>query len=54
MMERTAKIIIILFTLWFLASWADVLAHNAPAYGDEHYSKANIFVLAEKAYNHVR
>jgi hypothetical protein len=53
-MEKVLKMGIVLVTLWIILSYADVLAHNAPAYGDEQYSKANVFILAEKAYNHVR
>ena len=39
------NIICIVFLLWMLLSWADVLAHNSPLDGDMHYQPTNAFVL---------
>lgn len=38
-------IISLLFILWILVSWADVVAHNDPVTGSAKYSRGNAIVL---------
>lgn len=38
-------IISVLFILWILVSWADVVAHNEPVTGSAKYFRGNAIVL---------
>lgn len=41
--------VIAILLLWILMSWADVLFHNAPRYGDGKYHPYNIIVMFAEA-----
>lgn len=41
-------ILSILFLIWIIASWMNVLAHNDPWRGDKKYAPNNAFVMLEK------
>lgn len=41
--------VIAILLLWILMSWADVLFHNAPIYGDKQYHPCNIIVMFAEA-----
>lgn len=41
--------VIAILLFWILMSWADVLFHNAPIYGDKKYHSCNIIVMFSDA-----
>ena len=51
---NTAKNIILMFTvmflLWVLVSWIDIVAHNDPVTGSHEYIQGNAFVLLTEGY----
>ena len=51
-MKKVDKVICtvaIIFFVWILVSWVDVLCHNAPIYGDKQYHPCNIIVMFAEA-----
>lgn len=46
--ESVAKVICIMFVLWILLSWFDVMCHNSPLDGDYNYNPCNIISLIER------
>lgn len=52
---NTAKNIILMFTvmflLWVLVSWIDIVAHNDPVTGSHEYIQGNAFVLLTEGYD---
>lgn len=52
---NTAKNLIlmltVMFLLWILISWIDIVAHNDPVTGSHEYIQRNVFVLLTEGYN---
>lgn len=52
---NTAKNIILMFAvmflLWLLVSWIDIVSHNDPVTGSHEYIQGNAFVLLTEGYN---
>ncbi len=52
---NTAKNLIlmltVMFLLWVLVSWIDIVAHNDPVTGSHEYIQGNVFVLLTEGYN---
>ena len=46
LIEKMAMILLIVVSIWFFASYVDVLAHNNPVDGNHSYQPWNVFVLA--------
>ena len=44
-------ILTVLFLLWVLVSWIDIVAHNDPVTGSHEYIQGNAFVLLTEGYN---
>lgn len=49
MRDILTKVLTLAVIIWLLGSWADVLAHNAPCYGDYRYQRWNAIVLFTEA-----
>lgn len=43
-------ILTVLFLLWILISWFDIVAHNDPWRGSHEYMPGNVFVLLTQGY----
>ena len=48
--ESLSGVVLTIFILWLLFSWADVLCHNNPVDGDYKYSPVNMFTLIGDLY----